>query len=164
MATIEDAITTLEQFLKESNPEVLPYLQPGLSEEQVANRAAALPFDLPAEVRHLFRWRNGTRLDANATLSELGIWGGYHVQSLEDAIEFYNEEGWKYDRRIKKTWFPLLDDGGGATFFVECASTAQHYGAVYSYDSDGNPVKRVFDSVTSLLNHIADGWEPGIYP
>jgi cell wall assembly regulator SMI1 len=133
MAAMDEAITALEQFLKDSNPDVLAYLQPGLTNEEIASKVSAFPFRLPEEVFDLYRWRNGTRLDPSATLGELGIWLCYHFLSLEDSISTYLTEAWKYDPRVQKNWFPLLSDDGGGFYFVECSDEERAQGYVVDH-------------------------------
>ena len=60
-------------------------LNPGLSQDQIAELASLLPRPLPAEICELYRWRNGS-----SAWSLLDIWRPF--QPLAEVVQRYQEE------------------------------------------------------------------------
>ncbi len=51
---LTEQLRILELRLGETNPGILPYLQTGLKQEQVASLTRKLPFELPLEYQRLY--------------------------------------------------------------------------------------------------------------
>jgi cell wall assembly regulator SMI1 len=98
---------------------VVPLLQPGLTQAQIAQAEAQLPFKLTEELRALYRWRNGTYSQAGDILDELWFFPGFFLPPLEEAVALFGER--KLAPQWRKGWFPFFADGAGDFYVVPCS-------------------------------------------
>lgn len=126
----EQALDHYRSLLLEVGIPFDQWTNPGLSDSQMDNVAASLPFDLPSEARTWWAWRDG------ASESKAASFGpGYYCFSLSGAVEAYGQaratarksagepglEGPRSDPDFlwKPSWLPILGPGALKTA-IDC--------------------------------------------
>ena len=93
-------------------------IRPGIALEQLDAFEARLPFLLPEEVRQLYLWRNGTRVEEGDQLDALQFFPGFYFPSLEEAIATFFER--QDAPQWEPGWFPVFMDGAGDFYLAVC--------------------------------------------
>jgi len=139
----------------------VPVMQPGLRQTQIASAERALPFQLPGELRALYRWRNGTFTKEGDTIAALWFFPGFNFPPLKEAIQIYGER--KDGPQWKKGWFPFFADFAGDFYIVACSPKGGHSARVIGF-VHGEPEQAVeYLSVTTMLETLADCYEQGAF-
>lgn len=93
-------------------------LRPSIAREDLDAYEARLPFLLPEEVRQLYFWRDGTRVEEGDQFDILHFFPGFYFPSLEEAVTTYFE---RQDAPQWGTgWFPVFMDGAGDFYLAVC--------------------------------------------
>ena len=120
----------LEARWRAQQAPIARYLQPGISEEEMAELVEPLGMTIPSEVRTWYRWHNGAAETGRGIDREM-CGTGWKFFLLQRAIEEALEQGaralevCKGDEaeaeRIlwKSAWLPLADNHHGGVMFVE---------------------------------------------
>jgi Xaa-Pro aminopeptidase len=102
---IEEMLEQIFRIVTEIMPLSSNSLQPGISDERIRAKIAALPFDLPDSFYRLYKWRNGSNLYEDC------FFPFYTFIPIEEAVTVYFEfrEGefakWT---NWRPSWFPFL--------------------------------------------------------
>jgi len=116
-------------------------MKPGLQDAEIDRISAPLGFDLPDEVRRLYRWRDGSGL---ATM----IWRR-GMSSLEQAVTdtlAFRED----DECWQPTWLNIMDERPYVA--VECGVGPQDPVPVWHYGYDWpDPTRPVFASIGDMV-------------
>jgi len=111
-------------------------LDPGLSAEEINAKTSSLPCHLPASVKELLQWHDGTRKGV-ATFGDMWLLPGFHLISLDDAIDIYKmfmESEWNH---WNKNWFPVFRDPAIDVYAVVCGPEGKDDAPVMRYACDG---------------------------
>lgn len=145
-------------------------LQPGLTSTEIAAKVADLPFQLPAEVVELYQWRNGSSYEPCCC----ELLPCYCFLSLDEAIKKYKltidivssiEENWQ--EYFNPDWLPLFALDGN--FYVVASNwdpskpTPITYHDEYLISGAGQEFEFEFDSLSDMLQAVAECWEQGAY-
>ncbi len=122
-------------------------LAPGVPRTELASRR--VPFAWTAELRALYRARNGTITPPRAKLGELWLFPGFYLLTLDEAVTAYREQ--RRSRRWKKSWVPVLADGAGDFF-------AASPRGVIGFMAHEPEQKVEYESLAALFAAIADGF------
>jgi hypothetical protein len=157
--SLTDSLEQILEWHRQKQTPVARLMQPGLSEEQILNQLAAVPFKLSREFVELYKWRNGA---ASGAAGEDTSFFEYHqFLPLEEALSNF-----QVSYPIMKEFYELTDwvqvfsdpagDGYGLSGGPQMAEEAP---VVFLFEGEG--VKVVFDSLTKMLQTVATSFEEG---
>ena len=157
--TIDDAIAALDAALAQHAPQTLAALSPGLSDAQIDAALAGTGVALPAELRALYRWHDGSPpassgwqpLFANAEFAPL-------AQSLA------NHQGAQsnpWPVAYTKHWFDVFPDPAGDGVKLDLSRTNAQGAWFDVFLEDG--AYTFFPSLKSVLLMIAEGFNTGVF-
>jgi hypothetical protein len=135
----DQILHALEERWQTHGAETLSRMEPGLSDDEIDRAAAALDFDLPDEVRTLFRWRDGSGLYPM-------IWTR-GMTSLEQSIKQTHEME-DIDQDWPPGWFNVMNDRPYVIF--DCTGAVDAPVPVWHYDF-GPLTRPVFASVGEMF-------------
>jgi hypothetical protein len=134
--TTEQLLKQFEEVLADKAPAVLQSLQPGLSQEQIAELGKKGKFTLSADLRKLYQWRNGTK-DKDSFL----ILGFRFIPLEEMAVRSIYLENYSIDSFVKKLllryFFKSYTKNLVQIFYDRSGNS-------YFYDSYANDASRAF--------------------
>lgn len=163
-------------------------LQPGLTREEIDAVTSPLPFQLPAELYHLYMWHNGALPQSGLAdgesmfLSDLGHllpYSLYPFVPLEQALEYsqyFNEEDYlnnfwidyedeevNFERRQDYLYFSLFSDPGDSDYIVLCtAAERQKAPVVYWSSEEGAPIL-IHRSLCDMIATMTACYESGAW-
>lgn len=132
--TTEEILSQLELVLKNKAPQILTNLQPGLSAEKISELERQSGIQLPDEIKALYRWRNGFRLDRinSGGFRVAGPLPGHYFLPLDEALQVPNtisnqvanaasaqRAAFNVLAGYTKSWITLFDDGAGDGYFFD---------------------------------------------
>lgn len=158
--TLHQLLDKLVVFTSRIHPQILSYLQPGLTTAEMYQRAP-LPFKLPQEVLALYQWHNGTRQNENEPEQELFYY--HEFMTIEAAytvyqwrMQFNSEEGFEvFEPRL----FPLFSFQG-EYYATWCTVEEQERSPIF-FDYHG--AGQAYDNLHSMLSAIVECYETGAY-
>ena len=154
-AALEAALERIRIWLEANNPVVANKLLPGLTEEEIEELTADLPFRLPQEVLWLYQWRGGVDLLA-------GDFMWYHRwMTLEAAIDEYRSLRRTVYMGWKRSWFPLFETQE-EYYFVKCGATAVEAAPVYFFFNEDPEVSVAYINLRTLAETVAACYERGV--
>lgn len=164
MSRLTEALNRIIKYLEKNNPDAANWLQSGLSDTEIANITKDLPFQLPSEIKELYRWRNGRVINehnwgqAEKSAFIFPAYGYYFLCSLEEVVQNYQESlNYSYGQNELEI-FQSLPEGTG---YVDLYNKR----VVFYYSSDRVDVSSSYQytSLTTMMQTIAEGYETGIY-
>ena len=124
---MEELIPRLQAVFEKHAPVVAKSLQPGLSPDQITALEAKGGFRLTADLRALYRWRNGMPAGGDA-----GLLPGHRFLPLDEAIReralvaeqvaaqtWFQRLNFSIFAGHRKNWVTILDDGAGDGYFYD---------------------------------------------
>ena len=182
MSMISLLLEQLETAINAVEPRVLAGCLPGLSDTGIDEIMAGEPFALPADLRALYHWRNG---------SDLGLLGSYcSMFSLALPIEepetisppFTLKDKSHYFREEVKMWFDMVKEsppvnldeteffylfdtfGDGSSYVALWPRGERETCQVWTFDTGDLPFfYRTFDSVESMIETALAWWKSGVF-
>ena len=125
---------------------------------------SSLDLTLPTELINLYEFCDGIDQEGR-TPEEVGIYYGYSIIPLREAIDEYRElqleiitEGWD---DILQSWFPLLRIDSNF-YFVDCDTTKAKMPYIISYMFDSGP-EIMYQSIQSMIDTFADCYGEGAF-
>ena len=159
--SMDALLRSLENELKVHRPDIIPFLQPGISDEQLGQAEASLGRSIHPEVQALYRWHNGLAND-------LELFPGHGFWSLEQAIrtnrelnEQYREKGFSLLMAHEEHWLILFPDSAGDGYYYDPEEPYETGGVFYNFREAG--YYRKFPSVKNLLKAIVECYQQGAY-
>jgi hypothetical protein len=165
--SMEQLITRLEGVLESNAPVVAKSLQPGLTDQQISTLETQGGFHLTADLKSLYRWRNGM-----PTNSTVGLLPGQRFLPLD---EFVNEQtamrqqlksatlGQKAAHAVftghRNRWVHVLDDGAGDGYFYD-PDRAEAEGAFFYHMAEAKYYVW-FPSPRNFLFGVTECYETG---
>ena len=151
MEKLKLSLERIVAWHKRRGRKVVDLLQPGLSAT-----ALKAPLVLHADVVHLYKWGNGTRVSQDYVLNDLYFTPGYYLLSFDHALDAYN-------RLVSSTswhesWFPVMTSGGGDYYGVDHA-----LGDVIHYIRDYSDCPVQYLSLTAMMQSAAECYESDSY-
>ncbi|SDM12986.1 SMI1 / KNR4 family (SUKH-1) [Catalinimonas alkaloidigena] len=131
-------------MLRLKNPGVVPCLHPGLSDETIQRKTAALPFELPNELKALYQWHNGSSdlrevLEIDEEMAPDFFYAGQLFHSIELSLRYYKSKSHYGQQNYEHSlWtpflFPITDDGAGWQLVVDCEPDSADTGKIYFFN------------------------------
>ncbi len=141
---------------------VVSRLQPGLTDAEVAQIEATLPFRLTQELRAVYRWRNGIPVAEGDILGNLWFFPGFYLPPLQYARQTFEER--KLAKQWRRGWFPLFEDGAGDFYIVPCPQKKTEDKAPVIGFIHGEPEQRVeYLDITTMVETIAACYAAGAF-
>jgi len=174
--TTEQILAKLENALKQQAPQLLEFLQPGLSDQEITELERRAGVQLPDDIKALYRWRNGCKLEQmkpSGRLSDVPV-PNHRFVPLGEALGLQTvlsnqlahvttvqKGAFEVFAGHRKSWVSLFDDGAGDGYFFD-PKRASAIGAVfYCFAEDRTYV--FFPSIKNLLAGIVKCYEKGAY-
>lgn len=167
MSAIRAALERILECLQLQSPQMVQSLQPGLTSTEIAAKVADLPFQLPTEVVELYQWRNGSSYEPCCC----ELLPSYCFLSLDEAIRQYRLtidiisyiENWQ--EYFNPSWLPLFALDGNFYLVASDLDPSKPAPITYhdEYLSCGSGQEFEFDSLTDMLQAVAECWEQGAY-
>src|SRR5512142_461765 len=155
-----DSLNHILEWHQQNDTPVARLIQPGLSEEEIAQRVQSLPFKLPREFVELYRWRNGVQVgeqDEDTSFFE------YHrFLPLDEALEVF-EIGYPIMKEFYELtdWVQVFQDPAGDGYGISGGPEAvQEAPVVFLFEGEG--VQVVFDSLAKMLETVAQAFDEGV--
>ena len=136
------------------------FLLPGLSVREIEECVDGLPISLSAELKCLYRWKNGTK-NGGYTIDASSIFPGFFLVPLHEAIINYNV--FSDDKRWNPSWFPFLANGGGDFYVIECQSFEIERAPVVGFMIDRDDHEIEYLSILTMLKTIDQCYERGAF-
>ena len=164
MNRIQQMVLNLNQIVEQlrhlgrPTPELL---HDGLSVTEIASWESNLPFSLTHELKSIYQWRNGTRVQEGDMVSGIYFFPGFYFLSIEEAVQTYKERAGAPQWR--DGWFPVFADGGGDFYVVPCTrqeiNTAEVIGFIH-----GEPEQVVeYESLAAMIQTLAASYAEGAF-
>ncbi len=163
MSNLTIALDRIMNWLQHNQPNFSASFLPGLTDEQIMQIIEYLPYSLPEEIYELYRWRNGTR-----QRQEILFYPSMAFLPLEDALVVGKEtidldERTEYKLRFEgQRLFPFLDNEGDICA-VAVNNKKQKASPIISIPSEYNECHKCYNSLTSMMQTIAECYETGAY-
>jgi hypothetical protein len=171
MWLIEESIERIINWIKIGHPEIVDYIIPGLTDEEIETIVKDLPFSIPEELKCLYRYTNGISHIYNYPHRSVFIWERYALLTLQEAME-----RWKgvYANRytIKDFSFNTAPEehcyGSNCFPFLSDRANLEAYAIIDANDlntcqvictSGADRIQRRYISLTALFQTLADWYE-----
>ncbi len=165
--TTEQLLTQLQAVMEVRAPTVLQALQPGLQHDRIAELESEGKFQLPDELRALYRWRNG--MPSNALI---GFLPGHRFVPLDEVVKdkalrsqqvdsssVVARTGFAVFSGHRMNWICVLDDGAGDGYFFDSERSITNGPFFYHIAEIGYYVW--FPSVRNFLAGVIECYESG---
>jgi HEAT repeats len=159
MSTLRDALERIFHWFQVNHPKAISSLVPGLSSSEIDEKLSGLPFQVPQEVREIYKLSNG--LDEQ-------IFDHLYLLSLESAIqeaktwvnEPYEEiaEMYKY---AGKAIFPIFQLEGDYIAVVETNGLQETSPVVHLSHAGGIDIRPHYANLTAMMLTLAESYEAG---
>jgi hypothetical protein len=159
MSTLRDALERIFHWFQVNHPRTISSLVPGLSSSEIDDKLSDLPFQVPQEVREIYKLSNG--LDEQ-------IFDHLYLLSLESAIqeaktwvdEPYEEiaEMYKY---AGKAIFPIFQLEGEYIAVVETNGLQETSPIVHLSHAGGTDIRSYYTNLTAMMLTLAESYEAG---
>lgn len=182
---IPHILAQLEVAINAVEPRVLEGYSPGLSNAEIDAIMANEPFDLPTDLRALYRWRNGAAQQRHGIIGP-GCWmlslaSGIEKPgensppfTLQDASRYIREENRMFYEMAEepppfdldaREFFYLFDDGGDGTTIVALWRIGEKETCeIWKFDPADFPVLYpMFDNVEAMATTALAWWQEGVF-
>lgn len=160
-----DLIEGLDKHLLQTRPDYYAKLNPGLTEDEIADLETRLGCTLPEEFKALYRWRNG-----QAPGNYKSFFYNYSLMDADDiaeTAEMHKDllEGGDYDVADwwVPGWVPFLSNGAGDNY---CIDTVGHFdgakGQILEFNHDYESREINYASFGKWLETTVQGLEQGL--
>lgn len=144
MSELTEALEIIYSWLEENQPNCAEALEPGLTDNQIAEQLKDLSIKLPNEVYELYQWHDGTSgsfLKDNDDIRFLSLW---------EAIDLY--QNWNTNI------FPLFFRCE-VCFFIAVDDQEKVTSPIFSNDDKYLPDEPTYDSLTDMMALLAEQLE-----
>lgn len=162
-ASMPEILHRLELVLQTNAPQILPTLQPGLSDAEIARLEQQHGVRLPDDLKALYHWHDGAINSTNQTALEfLPI---HRFVPLAEALADRNQskaQGPVVRGLIgyRDSWIPLLADGAGDGYWYDPKRTEAQGAVFFNFTETASYV--FFPSVKNLFAGITEAYARGI--
>jgi cell wall assembly regulator SMI1 len=159
--SLDQSLRTLEKQLNELGRPVIGLLNEGISQGETARRMTSAGLALPADLAVLYEWHDGTSSFSGVKLDDLHLIPGFYFPDLDEALTNY--EVFKSDSRWDEAWLPVLANGGGDFYAVDCTNNPETAGQVHNFmlGEAQHPVEYL--SLTAMFATYVQAFRQGIY-
>lgn len=168
--TLPEVLARVDAALSSNAPHVLNYLQPGLSETDLAQLERQYRVQLPEEIKIIYRWHNGSVQPTNGVHAE--FIPTHRFLPLEEALQEHalmmpREATW-FQRALfhaiigyRQSWICLFSDGAGDGYWYDLKRKPEDGRIFYNFTEDASYV--YFPSAKNLMAGIAKGYETKLF-
>ena len=172
----------IEHWLQAHAPQVLAGLNPGVAEEALEQKEAAIGAPLPEDFKASYRLHNGSRSryalmgcpDFYPLSGVAGGEEGVYYDLLQDPHWAESEPGFLEDLLHPPLliqpvwrhplWLTFAMDGGDGEWCLDLAPARDgQVGQIMTWDHEVGPERVLFPSFAALLSTYADGLEAGLF-
>jgi cell wall assembly regulator SMI1 len=159
--SLNHSLQTLERQLNDMGRPVIGLLKDGISQGETARKITAAGLAVPPGLADLYAWHDGTSGDAGMNLDDLHLVPGFYFPDIDEAIT--NFEVFKSDSRWDETWLPVLANGGGDFYAVDCSGNPDTAGQVHNFmlGEAQHPVEYL--SVADMFGTFVQAFSQQIY-
>ncbi len=167
--SIDELLATYEQTLRERAPQVLVTLQPGLNDAEIDALEKEHHFKLTADLRALYRWRNGSALASNVT-----AFPDHHFVLLDRAIAERDEVLSQLKKQPppqqkmnsalighRDAWLGLIVDYAGDGHFFDPDRSEAQGSFFFNFAEDGSYV--FFPAFRNYVAAVIEGNASGVF-
>lgn len=120
LADLRALLLRLDASIRKNDPALYATLQAPLTEAEIQALEKKYKTEVPAELRELYRWKNGQRFDDNTK----SLFGNKTFMTLEEALmnrdelndlttSEQTEDQFKIRNWWRVSWIPVFENGGG---------------------------------------------------
>ena len=166
---VEDLLSQYESFLGSNAPTVLSALQSGLTDSEIDTLERQHGLKLPADLRSLYRWRNGTPRSAN-----IDVFPDHEFVPLDVALTNRNDlrkevkaDGVEQQRAYaafaghRDAWVGLIVDLAGDGYFFDPSRTQSQGSFFFCFAEDGRYM--FYPAFRNYLAAVLDGQKSGVF-
>jgi len=147
MQSLTSALNGILSLLKEWEMPVVSYLNEGMTETNIRAQFEAAGCVPTQELIDLYSWRNGTA--EGPTLGSLYFVPGYHLLSLEEALQCYQD--YKDDKRWNSSWLPFMANGGGDFYIADLTNATPEQSPVIGYILGESIQDIEYETINSMM-------------
>jgi hypothetical protein len=159
--SMNDLLVSLERELEKNRPEILSFLQPGISEAGLEQAEETMRQSIHPEMVELYRWHDGLANDQE-------LFPGFGFWSLEESIQTnqeltrqYQAKGMSLFMAHERNWLTLFPDPAGDGYYYDPSQNYETRGVFYNFRETG--YYRYFPSIKNLLKAIVECYQSGAY-
>lgn len=160
----------LEAAIRAVEPRVLEGYNPGLSDAEIDALMANVSFDLPEDLRALYRWRNGHRGTGYGGFLGSLWWMAPLTASNEDSLWLREDltADWTSDQKLlppdvgELNFLQLFGDGSGYSIIASCSpreATCQ----IYQMDKGSVNIDLMFRGVETMIQTALEWWQSNVF-
>jgi cell wall assembly regulator SMI1 len=166
---VEALLSQYESFLKSKAPAVFAALQPGLTDAEIDALEMKHGLKLTADLRGLYRWRNGTRPSAN-----LDAFPNHQFVPLDVALSNRDDlrkqvsgttpaqqQAYATYAGYRDAWVGLIVDAAGDGYFYDPARTEAQGSFFFCFAEDAS--YEFFPAFRNYLAAVVAGQQSGVF-
>ena len=153
MSELTNALNRILNWFENNKPSTIESLQPGLTIEEIEEKAKDLPFRLTQEVYELYQWRNGMIDDGSCFFS------AFRFIPLEEAIKYSKSVVEDIEIFFPFGWLPIFEFEGDYSAVI-CAEEKTESSLILDIYEDTNIAHQ---SLTNMMCCIAECYETGAF-
>ena len=164
MTRLNGLLNDFGKLLKDQQAPIFDKLQVGLDFDEIDSLLKPEGIN-NAELRLLYKWRNGIKDLQNYTIDELELFPEGIMLSLSGSLSHY-----EIYTQVEKIWdkslFPIFTNGGGDYFLLDIESESKTEGMVFLYAPSlllsDSPVT-IYDSIENLIDTVLECFKHHAY-
>ncbi len=159
MRAVIESLEIIRLHLEQMNRrELLARLLPGLPRDAIRERLARAGLGVPPDLRDLYSWRNGTRVEAGTDLDSVHFFPGFWLLSLDDALT--SHVAFRDDPRWDSAWLPVFANGGGDFYALDTRESPFH---VIGFMIDQSDQLVEYETLGHMVNTLAELFAEGAF-
>lgn len=159
--SLNESLQIIARHLSDMQRPVLKVLQRGIAGSEVCRQLNTAGLAAPDGLTTLYEWHNGTLDYPGAKLDDIHIVPGFYFPDLDEAL--INYATFKSDPRWRKGWLPLLANGGGDFYAVDCSDNVATQGHVHHFMLDEMEHPLEYFSISAMFSAFAAAYNRQIY-
>ena len=170
-APMPEVLARLEGVLKTKAPHVVEALQPGLSAEDIVRLERQYGVQLPADIKAIYQWHNGSRQATNSLANEFIPTHRFIPleEALADRTALLKQQAnatllqrafYRVLTGHRDSWICLLGDGAGDGYWYDPKRKASEGAVFYHFAETGTYT--FFPSAKNLMSAIETCYAQGI--
>jgi hypothetical protein len=159
MSTLRNALERIFHWFQVNHPKAISSFVPGLSSSEIDDKLSDLPFQVPQEVREIYKFSNGLDeqifdhlylLSLESAIQEAKTWVD---EPFEEIAEMYKYAG--------KAIFPIFQLEGDYIAVVETNGLQETSPVVHLSHAGGTDIRLHYANLTAMMLTLAKSYEAG---
>jgi hypothetical protein len=159
--SLDESLEIIAKHLSDMQRPVLRVLQRGIAEPEVRRKLSSAGLVAPVGFAMLYGWHNGTLDYPGAKLDDIHIVPGFYFPELDEALTNYAT--FKSDPRWREGWLPILANGGGDFYAVDCSDNVATQGHIHNFMLDEMEHPLEYLSISAMFAAFAAAYDRKIY-